>query len=152
MLAATMFPVLIGMAGLATEYGNALLTQMKAQRIADAAAWSGALAYNQSASSASITNAANRIATVNGISAQAITVSLVNSPTGDTNNAVKAAVSINVPLDLAHIINSNSTQVGVTATLDVELKDSGRRYPLYHRVEQQWYGRHNERRRESYRE
>ncbi len=124
-LAATMFPVLIGMAGLATEYGNALLTQMKAQRIADAAAWSGALAYNQSASSASITNAANRIATVNGISAQAITVSLVNSPTGDTNNAIKAAVSINVPLDLAHIINSNSTQVGVTATSYVELKTAG---------------------------
>ena len=123
-LAAAIFPVLIGMAGLATEYGDALLTQMKAQRIADAAAWSGALAYNQSGSSASIANAANRIATVNGISTQAMTASLVSSPTGDSNNAVKATVSINVPLDLAHVINKSSTQVGVTATSYAELKTS----------------------------
>src|SRR5579863_4913315 len=91
-LAATMFPVMVGMAGLATEYGDALLTQIKAQRMADAAAWSGALAYNQAGSTASITNAANRIANVNGLATSAMAASLVSSPSGDGNNAVQATV------------------------------------------------------------
>ena len=43
-LAAVMLPALVGMAGLATQYGNALLTQVKAQRIADAAAYGAAWA------------------------------------------------------------------------------------------------------------
>jgi Flp pilus assembly protein TadG len=49
-LAAVMLPVLIGVAGLVTEYGTALLFKMRLQRIADLAAYGGGTIYNATGS------------------------------------------------------------------------------------------------------
>ncbi len=125
-LAAVIFPALVGMAGLATEYGNALLTKVKAQRIADAAAYGAAWAYNPANSSDANTSAmnaaANRIALLNGIATSAMAVSIGNSPSGDGNQAVRATVTMGVAIDLTKLINGGS-QLSVTANAYVELKN-----------------------------
>jgi len=101
-LAAVIFPALVGMAGLATEYGNALLTKVKAQRIADAAAYGAEWAYNPANSSDANTSAmnaaANRIALLNGIATTAMAVSIGTSPSGDGNQAVRATVTMGVAI------------------------------------------------------
>jgi hypothetical protein len=127
-LAATVFPVMIGMVGLATAYGDGLLTKLKAQRIADAAAYSGALAYSQLGTSAAITDAADRDATVNGISISDMSASLVNSPTGDGNSAVEATVTMNVNVGLTQLVSSTSS-LSVTANSYVELKGTANGIP-----------------------
>jgi Flp pilus assembly protein TadG len=125
-LAAVIFPALVGMAGLATEYGNALLTKVKAQRIADAAAYGAAWAYNPANSSDANTSAmnaaANRIALLNGIATSAMAVSIGTSPSGDGNQAVRATVTMGVAIDLTKLINGGS-QLTVTANSYVELKN-----------------------------
>ena len=125
-LAAVIFPALVGMAGLATEYGNALLTKVKAQRIADAAAYGAAWAYNPANSSDANTSAmnaaANRIALLNGIATTAMAVSIGTSPSGDGNQAVRATVTMGVAIDLTKLINGGS-QLSVTANSYVELKN-----------------------------
>src|ERR1700739_3342889 len=95
-LAATLFPVLVGMAGLATAYGDALLTKLKAQRIADAAAYAGAVAYGELGTSAAITSAVNRVPIASGIPAGDVSASLVSSPRADGYSAVEATVTISV--------------------------------------------------------
>lgn len=127
-LAATVFPVMIGMVGLVTAYGDGLLTKLKAQRIADAAAYSGAVAYNQLGTSAAITDAADRDATVNGISISDMSASLVNSPTGDGNSAVEATVTMNVNVGLTQLVSSTSS-LSVTANSYVELKGTANGIP-----------------------
>ena len=127
-LAATVFPVMIGMVGLATAYGDGLLTKLKAQRIADAAAYSGAVAYSQLGTSAAITDAADRDATVNGISISEMSASLVNSPTGDGNSAVEATVTMNVNVGLTQLV-SNTSSLSVTANSYVELKGTANGIP-----------------------
>jgi Flp pilus assembly protein TadG len=127
-LAATLFPVMVGMAGLATSYGDALLTKLKAQRIADAAAYAGALAYSQLSTTTAITGAADRVATVNGISTSALAASLVTSPSGDGNNAVEATVTLSVNVALTKLISSTSS-VTVTASSYVELKNAANGIP-----------------------
>ena len=119
-----MFPALIGIAGLATEYGDALMTQIKAQRLADDAAYAGALAYMSAGSTTAMTNAADQIATLNGLPTADLTaISIVSSPSGDGNSAVQATVSIAVPLGLAKLVNSSgATTASVTANSYVELK------------------------------
>jgi hypothetical protein len=109
------------MAGLATAYGDALLTKLKAQRIADAAAYAGAVAYNQLGTSAAITNAANRVATANGLPTADMSASLVTSPSGDGNSAVEATVTLGVNVGLTQLISSTSS-VTVRANSYVELK------------------------------
>lgn len=125
-LAAVIFPALVGMAGLATEYGNALLIKVKAQRIADAAAYGAAWAYNPASTSDANTSAmnaaANRIALLNGIATSAMAVSIGASPSGDGNQAVRATVTMNVAVDLGKLING-VTQLSVTANAYVELKN-----------------------------
>jgi hypothetical protein len=120
-LAATMFPVLLGMAGLATAYGDALLTKLKAQRIADAAAYAGAVAYGELSTSTAITNAADRVATVNGIPTGDISASLTTSPKGDGYSAIEATVTIGVNVGLTRLVSSKSS-LSVTANAYVEVK------------------------------
>lgn len=125
-LAAVIFPALVGMAGLATQYGNALLTKVKAQRIADAAAYSAAWAYNPASNSDTNTSAMNaaatRIALLNGIASGAVAVSIGNSPSNDGNQAVRATVTMGVAIDLTKLINGGS-RLSVTANAYVELKN-----------------------------
>ena len=125
-LAATLFPVLLGMAGLATAYGDALLTKMKAQRIADAAAYAGAVGYGELATTTAITNAASRVATVNGIPTADVSASLVTSPRGDGYSAVQATVTIGVDVGLTKLIsNKSSLSVASTAYVEVKVNSNG---------------------------
>lgn len=123
-LAATMLPALIGLAGLATEYGNALMVRSKTQRIADAAAYSGALAYSANPTSDALNAAVSRMATLNGILSSAAAGTLVNSPTGDGNQAVRVTVTSSAPLGLSQVLGTSSS-ISVTATAYAELKASG---------------------------
>src|SRR5580704_7441969 len=86
-IGAISLPVLIAMAGLVAEYGNGLLHKVEDQRIADAAAFAAATAYNANSSN-SLTSAADAVAALNGIPAADISASLVSSPTGDGNHAI----------------------------------------------------------------
>ncbi len=82
---------LLGMADLATEYGYLLVLQVRAQRVADLAAYAGALDYSASATTTAMQNAASGIATLNGGSTA--TASLTTSPRNNGNSAVKAVVT-----------------------------------------------------------
>jgi Flp pilus assembly protein TadG len=53
-------PVLIAMTGLVAEYGNGLVSKVEDQRVADAAAFYAATAYNTSSSN-SVTGAQRRL-------------------------------------------------------------------------------------------
>ena len=68
-----------------------------------------------------MTAAAQNMATLNGLAGNAASASLVSSPSGDGNNAVKVTVSTTVPLHLAEIFESNTT-IPVTATSYAEVK------------------------------
>jgi Flp pilus assembly protein TadG len=124
-LAAWAFPMLIGVTGLAVEYGDALLTKVKVQRVADAAAYSGALAYVKNSSTDAMNAAISRVATLNGIASSAAVGALVNSPTGDGNQAVQVTVTSNVPLGLSKQVNTGLSQASVAASAYAELKSTG---------------------------
>src|ERR1700712_5181737 len=67
LMAALLLPAMVGMTGLGVEYGRGLMTQVVNQRVADLGAYSGAVAYNSTASSATLTATVSRIATLNGL-------------------------------------------------------------------------------------
>lgn len=122
-LGALVLVSVIGVSALALEYGHALLERSENQRVADLAAYGGALVYNSSGdSSADAQSAATNIAALNGLSGSGATVtpSVVSSPTGDGNSAVEVAVTTNVPLVLARVLTSNTT-IPVTATAYAEI-------------------------------
>jgi hypothetical protein len=108
-MAAVMFPVLIGMAGLVTEYGNGLLTLRRVQRMADTAAGSGALIYTAQGTTAALNAAVARMASLNGFSSAAVTPQLGTSPTADGNQAVQVTVTSNVTLALSTLIRSGTS-------------------------------------------
>jgi len=110
-----------GLTAMAVDLGAAYLAKVSDQRTADSAAFSGALAYNASSSTTTMTAAAQNMATLNGLAGNAASASLVSSPSGDGNNAVKVTVSTTVPLHLAEIFESNTT-IPVTATSYAEVK------------------------------
>jgi hypothetical protein len=110
----------IGISALALEYGHGLLQKVEDQRVADLAAYGGALVYGSTSSTSSATSAASNIAALNGVSS-GVTPSVVSSPTGDGNNAVEVAVTTNVPLLLARVLTTNTT-LPVSATSYAEIK------------------------------
>lgn len=123
-MAAVMFPVLIAMAGLVTEYGNGLMARQKAQRMADVAALAGAIAYAPNSSTTAMNTAVARIAALNGFADTAVVAAVVASPiTGDTNVAVQATVTSNVTLGLSTLIRSGSN-LPISATSYSELKSA----------------------------
>ena len=108
-IAALSLPALIAFSSLVAEYGHGLLVRTENQRVADLAAYAGALAYNSNATTASITSAANKVASMNGVAAGAVAASLVDSPTGDGNKAVQVTVSTNLPIYLASVVGGASS-------------------------------------------
>ncbi len=118
-LAAFVLVGAIGVSALALEYGHGLLQKTENQRAADLAAYAGALVYGSTSSSSDATSAASNIAALNGLSGDA-TPSVVSSPTGDGNNAVKVTVTSNVPLLLARVLTT-STTLPVSATAYAEI-------------------------------
>jgi hypothetical protein len=124
-IAALSLATVIGIAALALEYGHALLQRSENQRVADLAAYGGALVYNSTSSSSSATGAATNIAALNGISS-GVSPSLVNSPTGDGNKAIEVNVTTSVPLYLARVLTTNtSVSVGATAWAEVKTDAPG---------------------------
>jgi Putative Flp pilus-assembly TadE/G-like len=112
----------IGVSALALEYGHGLLQKTENQRVADLAAYAGALVYNSTSSTASAESAANNVAALNGLSGDA-TPTVVTSPTGDGNQAMQVTVTSNVPLLLARVLTSNTT-MAVSATAYAEMKSN----------------------------
>ena len=104
-----LFIALIGISSLAVEYGQGLLQKAENQRVADLAAYSGAMIYQTTSSTTSATAAVNNVTALNGIPTGGATSSLVSSPTGDGNNAIKVSVTTTIPLFLAQAITSSSS-------------------------------------------
>jgi len=111
----------IGFSALALEFGHGLLQKVENQRIADVAAYAGALVYNSTSSSTSASSAAVNIASLNGLSITAANAPVVNSPTGDGNKAVQVTASSNVPLLLAQVLTTSAT-LPVSASSYAEIK------------------------------
>ena len=108
-VAALVLPAMIGMAGLVAEYGHGLLSKVENQRVADLAAYAGALAYNTTSSTIAMTAAADEVAALNNIPAGSVAVTLVTSPSGDGHSAVDVSVATQVPLLLSQIMGSGPT-------------------------------------------
>ena len=113
-------PALIAFSSLVAEYGHGLLVQSENQRVADLAAYAGAMAYNANGTTSSMTSAANAVASLNGVPSSGVTASLVSSPTGDGNQAVKVLVSTSLPVYLASVVGG-STSLPVKASSYAEL-------------------------------
>jgi hypothetical protein len=120
-IAALTLPVLIGLAGLALEYGNGLDHKVEDQRVADAAAFAAATAYNANPSD-SLTSVVADVATLNGLAASDISQSVVTSPSGDGNSAVEVTVTTTTPLLLSQALNAGKATLTETATAYAEMK------------------------------
>ncbi len=120
LIVALAFPVMVGLAGLSLEYGDGLMRRMSQQHVADAAAYAGALAYAQSGSTGSMVTAAQSIATLNGLPATAVTATLISSPSGNGNQAVKAVVETSSPLVFSRALALGSALI-VDSTAAAEL-------------------------------
>ena len=122
-LSAVVFPVLVGVLGLVADYGYALVAKSENQRVADMAAYAGALAYNTTSSTTSMVSAANNVASLNNVPTSAVTTSLTSSPTGDGNQAVQVRISTSDPLHFAQALGGVS-QVTLGGLAYAELKAS----------------------------
>ena len=119
-IAALSLPALISFSSLVAEYGHGLLVKTEDQRVADLAAYAGALAYNATATTASVTSAANAVASLNGVASGNVSATLVSSPSGDGNQAVRVSVTSSLPLYLASAIGG-ATSLAVSASSYAEL-------------------------------
>jgi hypothetical protein len=119
-LSAVVIVGVIGFSALALEYGNGLLQQVEDQRIADLAAYSGALVYNSTGSNSSTSSAVNNMASLNGVTSTTANAKIGSSPTGDGNQAVQVTVQSSAPLLLGRVLTTN-TSIPVSATAYVEI-------------------------------
>jgi uncharacterized membrane protein len=129
-LSAVSLAAVIGISALVTEYGHGLLQRSDNQRVADLAAYGGALAYNTvynaTGSVASATtsgeSAATKIAALNGLTGDGITVTptFVTSPRLDGNTAMQVTVTANLPMYVAEVLLA-STTLPVTAISYAEI-------------------------------
>ena len=125
-VAALSLPTLIAFSSLVAEYGHGLLVKTENQRVADMAAYAGALAYNSNGTTTAMTSAANAVAALNGIPTGNVSASLVNSPTGDGNQAVQVTVSSSLPLYLASVVGgSNALPVSSASYAELNVQTSG---------------------------
>jgi uncharacterized membrane protein len=121
-LSAVSLAAVIGISALVVEYGHGLLQRSDNQRVADLAAYGGALVYNSGASAAT----ANNIAALNGLTSGNSTLSLnvVSSPRGNGKQALQVTVTTNVPMYLAQVAMA-STTLPVAATAVAEIEPAG---------------------------
>lgn len=125
-VAALALPVLIGFSALVGEYGHGLLVKSENQRVADLAAYAGALAYNATGSTASMTSAADAVAGLNGVPAASVSANLVASPTGSGAQAVQVRVQTTIPLYLSQVLSSRtSLTVGATSYAELSAQAGG---------------------------
>ena len=125
-MSAVLLPVIIGMVALVAEFGSGLLTRVENQRIADLAAFAGALAYSSSSSTATMNAAITKVAALNGLPSSAVSGSLVTSPTGSGNQAVSVTVSSTKLLLLAPILGTHSgLAIAAGAQAEISTQASG---------------------------
>jgi hypothetical protein len=113
--------MLAGLGAVAVDLGTAYLAKAADQRVADSAAYAGALAFNASSSTTTMNAAVGNLAILNGLAASAAVANLVASPSGNGNNAVRVTVSTSATLYLAGIFRTNTT-LPVSATSYAEVK------------------------------
>jgi hypothetical protein len=116
-----MLAMVLGVSALAVEFGRGLFRHIENQRVADLAAYSGALVYNSTGSLTSAQSAVNNMVLLNGLTSSDASSSIVSSPNGDGNQAVQVVVTTSDPLYLAQVLTSNTT-LPVSATGIVEMK------------------------------
>lgn len=105
-----MMTALVGVGAFAMELGQAYMTHTRNQRIADAAAIGGATIYAANHNSTSkLNDAITRLTSLNGLPSGSITATVVSSPSGDGNSAIKTQASTSVPLHLAKIFEPASS-------------------------------------------
>lgn len=121
---ALVLPVLLGFAALVAEYGSILVTEANNQRVADLASYAGALAYNSVSTEkeAATLAAANRIASLNGVSTSYLTVTYPTSI--KTSGAVSVRASITSPYTLL-VARALNTTTSVPVTTDAYTEISG---------------------------
>lgn len=129
-LGAVSLAAVIGISALVVEYGHGLLQRSDNQRVADLAAYGGALVYNTiynaTGSVASATtsgkSAATNIAALNGLTGYGVTVTsdIVMSPRRPENNAMRVTVTTNLPMYLAEVLVA-STTLAVQAASSAEI-------------------------------
>ena len=125
-IAALSLPALIGFSSLVAEYGHGLMIKTENQRVADMAAYAGALAYNSTASTDSMTSAANKTASLNGVPSANVAATLVTSPSGDGNQAVRVNVTSTMPVYLASVLGgSTSLSVSSASYAELNVKTTG---------------------------
>ena len=125
-IAALSLPALIAFSSLVAEYGHGLLVKTENQRVSDLASYAGALAYNTTGSTTAMTAAANQVAALNGISSTSVAATLVSSPTGDGNQAVRVNVSTTVPIYLASVVGgATSLSVAASSYAELNVQTSG---------------------------
>jgi hypothetical protein len=112
---------IIGMAAFSVDLGNAYSALSRDQRVADIAAYSGALAYNNTGNQAAIGGAVSRIGTLNGLSANAVSAQFTSSPNGDGNPAIQATVTTSNPIYFASVVGAGQN-ISVGATSYAELR------------------------------
>ena len=104
-LAAVTLPVTIGVIALAVEFGQGLLIRDETQRVADEAAYAGALAYVATGNPSSILSAAQNVAILNGIDATSLTANLIqSSPRDAANPAVQVTVTTDQPINFGQVV------------------------------------------------
>lgn len=112
----------IGIQAFAVDMGNGYVARVKDHLIADIGAYAGAVAYSANSNSTTALSAAvTRMGTLNGLASNAITGSLVTSPTNDGNSAVEATVSTTVPVYLSSVLGQGPT-IAVGAASYAEMK------------------------------
>ncbi len=124
MVFALTLPVVLGIAALVAEYGNGLVIEANNQRVADMAAYAGALAYSKTNSTADMQSAATKVGQLNGLSS-GVTATLVTSPKTPSSQAVQATVSTPYTLLLSRVLrNVNILQVSASAYTEFGGKSS----------------------------
>jgi uncharacterized membrane protein len=114
--------VVIGISALSVEFGHALLQQSDNQRVADLAAYGGALVYNASGSNAA-KSAASNIAALNSPAGDSavVTADIVASPRDNGKLAMQVTVTTRLPMYLARVLTGN-TNLSVAATAYAEIE------------------------------
>jgi len=101
LLAALSLTLLVGATALALDLTQLYVAKSNVQRIADQSAVAAGFAYFQSTNQTTATNAAQSLATANGIANASTNVTatfVASSPTGDGNNAELITVTSSLPL------------------------------------------------------
>ncbi|MFE1599753.1 hypothetical protein [Methylobacterium sp. ID0610] len=120
-LAALIFPLILGVCCLAVEFGHALLVRQQGQRVSDLAAYSAALAYNATGSTDTMKAAAGTVAELNGIAADKVTATLQPSPRGNGSQAVSVAIATTAQVFLGPVLGIDR-QLAVTAMSYAEMQ------------------------------